>query len=106
MIIQGIINLVMSEGGCLNHYKDWFYNQQNPADIQIAFSDISMFLSITINDLYRDLDYRGEEPLTLEYSFLYGWDLVVKASIPQPTTLEIAEKYGDYIPEKQRRFLS
>jgi len=90
----------------LHHYLTWLRNQTNPADIQEAFAMLSMHLSREVNNLYVDLGYKGDVPLTIEYRFLPNWDLGITGRIPTLNPLALAEEQGDFIPERQRRMLS
>jgi len=102
-IIQGIIDRALLETAVLDDYLHWFHNQNNPIGVQLAYCDLSMFLSREVNNLYQDLNYRDDPPLEIDYGFLHNWDLRITAKIPQPTQREKAEHLEDYIPERQRR---
>jgi hypothetical protein len=96
-----MVDAALLDHTSLDDYLQWFYNQAYPADIQLAYTELSMFLSREVNNLYTDLSYRGDHPLEIDYGFLHNWDLRITGNIPTPPPDN--DCLGDYIPKRQRQ---
>lgn len=104
--IKSLVDLALFGEAEEDYYFRWFHGQKRSIEIQMAYSQLAMYLSREVTTMYRDLKYHEESELIVDYGFLPNWDLRLTGKLPEHNPLVVAQERGDFIPERQRRFWS